>query len=363
MHLREVVRPDPAGPRADHLRPGRHRPGSGGRAVLVLLRLQRLERPARERLGDDPGRLRRAHGRSSAHRPAVAHGVRPARGFRNRRLGRGQTASGRRHPSGGLPRAGLARVVLQPAALARSGIGHRVRLRRHLGAGDRDPAARRLVAHRGADRCGRCVRLAGLHGALGRKAAGVQQRAHRTGDQDSVEYADRVGRGPGPPGVGRPSAGADDGYLGLLRHGFPGLDALPTAARPTGADRWAHPGRDRPVRLAGRSDEVAGQRAREGGSHPQRGPDPGSDVRGRMAPDPATATGRGSALREHLYRAHRDRPGDPHRAAGNDHRPRSGRERLVDLGDRRNRMGAGRRHRCGLCRNRSRSAAAGAQRP
>ena len=48
---------------ADGLRARRHRPGDPGQAraaVLVLLRLQRLQQPARGRLGDDPARLRRA---------------------------------------------------------------------------------------------------------------------------------------------------------------------------------------------------------------------------------------------------------------------------------------------------------------
>ena len=59
------------GPRAEGVRARRDRsraPGSARPAVLVLLRLQRLEQPARRRLGDDPARLRRRQPRAMRSR-------------------------------------------------------------------------------------------------------------------------------------------------------------------------------------------------------------------------------------------------------------------------------------------------------
>ena len=57
------------GTRAGRVRARRDRariPGQAGAAVLVLLRLQRLEQPARRRLGDDPARLRCGDARRGA---------------------------------------------------------------------------------------------------------------------------------------------------------------------------------------------------------------------------------------------------------------------------------------------------------
>ena len=73
LQLRGVVRPDRRG-QADHgVRAHRRGAGEARAPVLVLLPVQRLEQQARERLGDDPARLRRRRRRRrrSARRPAL----------------------------------------------------------------------------------------------------------------------------------------------------------------------------------------------------------------------------------------------------------------------------------------------------
>ena len=130
---------------ADRVRARRDRPGAPGRArapVLVLLRLQRLEQPARRRLGDDPARLRRPDGRGRAADVAGRGRVQPARGRGAGRLGRPEARARRRHAPGRPPGRRLARELLRGGAVSRQlRLGGR-RLRRHSRA-DRRRATRR----------------------------------------------------------------------------------------------------------------------------------------------------------------------------------------------------------------------------
>ena len=70
LRLRACLGPPHGRARVNHLRPRRQGAGRerDRRPVLVLLLVQPVQRPARERLGDDPGRLRRRHGRGGARR-------------------------------------------------------------------------------------------------------------------------------------------------------------------------------------------------------------------------------------------------------------------------------------------------------
>ena len=87
LRLRALGAADHRGDEADRLRARRHRSGSPGQArapVLALLRLQRLQQPARGRLGDDPARLRRPdvrtrRSRGSRSRSATARTKAPER--------------------------------------------------------------------------------------------------------------------------------------------------------------------------------------------------------------------------------------------------------------------------------------------
>ena len=111
------------GPRADGVRARRHRsrPSREARApVLVLLRLQRLEQPARGRLGDDPARLRRVHAprrRSSGRRSRSATASTRARS--GRRWGDDEARARRRHASRRAPGRRFARELLRRGALPR----------------------------------------------------------------------------------------------------------------------------------------------------------------------------------------------------------------------------------------------------
>jgi hypothetical protein len=96
-----VVAPDQQGSHAGDLRPHRDRScvsEPACPAVLVLLRVQRLQRQARGRLGDDPARLRCRHAGAGAADEACAGRIQPAPGRRERALGRLQAADPRRHP-------------------------------------------------------------------------------------------------------------------------------------------------------------------------------------------------------------------------------------------------------------------------
>ena len=95
---------------ADSVRPRGDRPGAPGQGrapVLVLLRLQRLEQPARRRLGDDPARLRRPDGR---RRPSARRRSRSGTASTRARSGprgttRSSSASTARIPSSTRPTA------------------------------------------------------------------------------------------------------------------------------------------------------------------------------------------------------------------------------------------------------------------
>ena len=104
------------GARPDGLRACRDRSGAcrpARAAVLALLRLQRLEQPARRRLGDDPARLRRRQRRRGARAAADNGRLQPARGSRAGGLGRRQAPPRRRHPSRRVPGGRLARELLR----------------------------------------------------------------------------------------------------------------------------------------------------------------------------------------------------------------------------------------------------------
>ena len=95
-------------------------PGSPGvqrdrRPVLVLLLVQPVQRPARERLGDDPGRLRRRHGRRRRSRAAPPSS-------RTRSTKAGSAAAG---TTPGSRRRGRTRSSTPPRARTRASTGRR----------------------------------------------------------------------------------------------------------------------------------------------------------------------------------------------------------------------------------------------
>ncbi len=166
----------PGGVRARRRRPGP--PGAARPPVLALLSVQRLQQPARGRLGDDPARLRRSRCGRGARRGARVGRVQLARGRRERELGRRQARDRRRHASRRLPRRRLARQQVHgsplPGKLRRAGR----RVRRHPGpshrapsSGDDDPE-RPLSGALG-------VSVDRVRGSLGRAAGGVFQRPDR----------------------------------------------------------------------------------------------------------------------------------------------------------------------------------------
>ena len=104
-------------------------PGArAGRApVLALLSLQRLQQPARGRLGDDPARLRGGRRARGARRRARLRRLQLARGRRGSRVGRGEARGRRRDAPGRLSRRRLAREQVHGGALhrqlGRGGVG------------------------------------------------------------------------------------------------------------------------------------------------------------------------------------------------------------------------------------------------
>ena len=168
---------------ADGLRPRRHRsrlPGPARAPVLDLLRLQRLEQPARGRLGDDPARLRRRRRRRGARRRSRREvGYSQHEGAERADWDDGPARGRRRHAPGRLPGRRLARELLRrrrstSAARARRASAATTRPARPASCVPRvhtipsDPAdgARGLPLDR-------------LRGPLGRAAAGVLQRPDR----------------------------------------------------------------------------------------------------------------------------------------------------------------------------------------
>ena len=108
-------------------------------AVLVLLRLQRLEQPARGRLGDHPARLRRRKPPRSAGEGDRPRSATASTRARSRRTGATTSSSSSTDPSGRLPGGRLPRELLRlgavPRELGRAGR----RLRQH------DRSARRAA--------------------------------------------------------------------------------------------------------------------------------------------------------------------------------------------------------------------------
>ena len=196
LRVRAVGAADLDGLPSDDLRPGGRRavsPRTAGTPVLVLLRLQRLQRQARGRLGDDPARLRRAGCRARTGDEAHRGRLQPARGSRARPLGRRQARARRRHPPGRVPGCRLTCELLRLGPLPRPQRSPGGRLRRHRRAVAAAPPRRR----RRPDRPGRVPRrvpLARLRGSLGRGAARLLQRADGPEHEDAVDGADHLGR-------------------------------------------------------------------------------------------------------------------------------------------------------------------------
>jgi hypothetical protein len=195
VHLRPVVAADQQGPRADGIcatRRGAGSPESPRASVLVLLRLQRLQRQARRRLGDDPTRFRRGHARAGTTAAARARRLQPARGRRERALGRREARDSGRHTPRRLPGARLARELLHLGATPRPERRPGRRLRRHrrsleaaAPAGGADPDEEVGIPPR--------LPVARLRRPLGRGAPGLLQRADRTPGEAPVEAPDHLG--------------------------------------------------------------------------------------------------------------------------------------------------------------------------
>ena len=174
-------------------------PGQARAAVLVLLRLQRLEQPARGRLGDDPAHLRRRQRRSGPH--ADAHGCRlqPAFGRGGHRVGeRRHARDRRRHPPGRPSRRGLARELLRRGPLPGKLDDRGRRVRRHPRGG---PGPQAHGVH-DPERQGRGrgqVPVDHVRGALGRASTGVLQRPDRAEHEGLVDRADQLVAGSAPP--------------------------------------------------------------------------------------------------------------------------------------------------------------------
>ena len=167
-------------------------PGQARPAVLALLHLQRLEQPARGRLGDDPARLRREDAARGADGGARVGRLQPARGRRAGRLGRREARARRRTPAGRLPGRRLARELLRRGALRRQ-------LRPSRASAATTRAGRTSSSTRrshdperpgsGASR----VPVDRVRGPLGRAPGRLLQRPHRPEPEAPVDRADRAG--------------------------------------------------------------------------------------------------------------------------------------------------------------------------
>ena len=110
LRLRALGAAAPRVELSDRLRARGHRgraPGERRAAVLVLLRLQRLEQPPRGRLGGDPALVRRARTRARRSARSPSRSATPARGLGDGRLARREAGARRRPATGRLPRRGL----------------------------------------------------------------------------------------------------------------------------------------------------------------------------------------------------------------------------------------------------------------
>ena len=208
-------------------------PGQAGAAVLVLLRLQRLEQPARGRLGDGPAQLRCGERSRRPRTYADEHRLQPARRGRAGEVGRQQAPARGRHPSGPPPGRRIARGLLHLGALPRRLRLAGCRLRRHAGADVRRAPGRRDDSER-RDRRAALVSLDRVPGALGRAAARLLQRPDRPESEDAVDGAvplgDRLARSQRRRARRRCPRHEHDGVL--LRRDRPRLEPPPARTRP-----------------------------------------------------------------------------------------------------------------------------------
>ena len=218
---------------ADRLRARRDRaasPRQARAAVLVLLRLQRLEQPARGRLGDDPARLRRVDARrrrcstrrsrsatASTRAPSARRGTTTSSSASTARIrscirppGRTRTSSARRSTSAARPRRASAATTRagRPSTSARS--------------------CRRSRATRRSAR--RAFPWIAFEGRWGELQAGVLQRADRAEPEDAVDGADQLVGGLARPQLHRPGRqcvrpGGDRLLLRRRRQGLAGARA------------------------------------------------------------------------------------------------------------------------------------------
>ena len=134
LRLPELVAAHQPGSPADGVRARRDRPrlpGADRAPVLDVLRLQRLEQPARGRLGDDPDQLPRVDGRRGAQGEPERGRLQPARGRRASVVGRPEARARGRDAPGRLPGRRLARQLLRSGAVPRSVWLAGRRVRRH----------------------------------------------------------------------------------------------------------------------------------------------------------------------------------------------------------------------------------------
>ena len=262
------------GSQADRLRARRDRPRPPGKAraaVLVLLRLQRLEQHARGRLGDDPAQLRRGQRgarRSSRRRREV--GYSQHEGAERAAWDDPKLELVGRHAPGRLPGRRLARELLRRA---RSTSARRAR---RASAATTRAGRRTSIGTAGADdpeRSGggaRGVPVDRVRRPLGRAAAGVLQRPDRarisrpSGTTPITWSEDWRDRSVAVPGGGALGTGATDFFCGAIAAGSNALRrSLDEPLLGLGAARRAHrPGRVRalahdlapvaPLRLARR---------------------------------------------------------------------------------------------------------------
>ena len=276
-----------AGSAPTRLRARRDGPGAPREArasVLVLLRLQRLEQPARGRLGDDPARLRRVHARRRrCERPPVEVGYSQHEGaeraaWNDDKLERVGGTHPVVHPAAG-SHANFYGEALYLGSSAEEGVGCDDTRGPTF---DVRPVVRTIPSDTSAG--ARRVPLDRLRGPLGRAPAGVLQRADRAEPEDAVDGADRV--------VGGLAHAQLHGAGG--RRVRPGRDRLLLQRRRRGArGRWcssSHPlefglvlaALVLLVRLPALAGDLAPVRSASPRAPPSLGPDPvgvGSDVR------------------------------------------------------------------------------------
>ena len=234
LRLRALAAALTEGRVADRLRARRDRsraPGQARAAVLAVLRLQRLEQPARGRLGDDPARLRRLDCGAGARDGRPSRSATASTRAPSGRPGTttSSTTSTARipvvHPAAG-SHANFFDEALYLGSSARAGR----RLRRHARAHHRRPPGRADDPERpGAGAAG--VPVDRLPGPLGRAAA-RRSSTGRPGPNLKTQWtaADRAGPRAGAPAATRFRAAARSGP------GRPASSAAPSAAA---RERWS----------------------------------------------------------------------------------------------------------------------------